>query len=787
MKSWQKKGLIIFLSAILLIVPLLSAEAQNNPSACTQAGGTWITSQGGQNTSRSAGCLLPNNQFIPQGGTTPTTPPVSATAQSGTPASEDNSCAGPTPNILCRVVTSLLHIPLIFSSWILGISGVLLNAVLKYTIIELSQNIRGISGINVAWSVVRDIANMAFIFILIYIAIKTILGLGSGELKKVLVRVVIAALLINFSLFFTKLIIDASNLIALTFYERLAPGAGSGSILSSGLSNSFMQPLGLNSFFDVGGSTGALEKYGLDIPKTFVISVGGSIFLIITAFVFLASSLMFLIRYVNIIFLLILSPIAFLGAVLPGFGEKIRGWWSSALSAQAVFAPVFMILTWLVLTIIRDPNFFGTNASATPSGSSNNAAQALGTAFGSIAEAQNSVGVFGLIMNFIIIIVFTIGILIISKKVADQGGSIGAKVVGGALGATAWTSRQTIGRTARNISEMDDLKKAAASETPGLKRFLARTTLKSSQATAKGSLDLRGGLAAAGGGLGFDKKDVDLGLGSAGGKGGYEAIHKEKVKKMEEFGKSLEPSEMAKAQAREELDLIKNINPEDPEFKKEFAKERNSRTAELENEERRYNQIRREHLTKGSSLNAKDRLDLEKEMERREKRVKEAQNRVAEVGTISKYHEFRKKEAQSKVDDLFGVDEKEARKREAERIQKEEGVANLEEAKAVLKNREKTGAWKPKTIESAEDRRKKSYADSLTSRGGVGANEIPFFRIPGRKTKLWRANVDAAAKLKKGKKPLNERVKELLEETGELPKKDEAGEEGEGEGQEKTT
>src|SRR3989344_9659875 len=74
-----------------------------------------------------------------------------------------------------------------------------------------------------AWGAVRDIANIFFIIALLYIAIKTILNLGNSNSKKLLTYVIIVALVINFSLFFTKVVIDASNVIAKIFYHQITP------------------------------------------------------------------------------------------------------------------------------------------------------------------------------------------------------------------------------------------------------------------------------------------------------------------------------------------------------------------------------------------------------------------------------------------------------------------------------------------------------------------------------------------------------------------------------------
>ena len=67
----------------------------------------------------------------------------------------------------------------------------------------------------------RDIANILFIISLLYVAIKTILGLNVTDNKKLVGAVIVIALIINFSLFTTKVVIDASNILAKVFYNNI--------------------------------------------------------------------------------------------------------------------------------------------------------------------------------------------------------------------------------------------------------------------------------------------------------------------------------------------------------------------------------------------------------------------------------------------------------------------------------------------------------------------------------------------------------------------------------------
>src|SRR3989338_3115796 len=72
-----------------------------------------------------------------------------------------------------------------------------------------------------AWRITRDLSNIFFILILLYIAIKIILGLAGHDGKKMIIWVIIMALLINFSMFATKIVIDSYNVLALIFYNKM--------------------------------------------------------------------------------------------------------------------------------------------------------------------------------------------------------------------------------------------------------------------------------------------------------------------------------------------------------------------------------------------------------------------------------------------------------------------------------------------------------------------------------------------------------------------------------------
>ncbi len=119
---------------------------------------------------------------------------------------------------IARILFYLVYVP---TSWALTLAGKLLNSTLA---ISLSSKLYSSSSfIGYAWGIVRDFANIFFIFILLFIAVSLILGLeiGHANPKKMLISVIIIAILLNFSMFFTKIIIDSSNILARLFYSQI--------------------------------------------------------------------------------------------------------------------------------------------------------------------------------------------------------------------------------------------------------------------------------------------------------------------------------------------------------------------------------------------------------------------------------------------------------------------------------------------------------------------------------------------------------------------------------------
>jgi len=224
--------------------------------------------------------------------------------------------------------------------------------------------------ISAGWSAIRDVANMFFIIALLYVAIKTILGLNVTDNKKMIGYVIVVALLLNFSLFTTKVVIDATNILAKIFYNGMPSVDENGAPLAllDGDGKPMLGEDGKPLTQTTNGgerslSLGLVDKYN---PQKLMTQdaydkkggVASFIFLtciligivLYTAYIFFIVGMLFVSRVASLWILMIFSPIAFASYTvpfdIPGFGHK--EWWSELLK-NAFLAPIFIFFLYLII------------------------------------------------------------------------------------------------------------------------------------------------------------------------------------------------------------------------------------------------------------------------------------------------------------------------------------------------------------------------------------------------------------------------------------------------------
>ena len=239
---------------------------------------------------------------------------------------------------------------------LLRIGGSVLNMVstLFSTVVAI-QNVSFYDQIvvNTGWTIVRDITNVFFIFFILFIAIGIILGIQTFGGKQALFRLIIAALLVNFSFTIGGIIVDAGNVVGNTFYLGMGQ-LEDGRVDIGGVFTGAFNPTTLYTPPNETGVVNAFE--GTDVSTRFIriiiAQLSGLILIGIAIFTMFTASMFLIIRIIAIWFLLILSPIAFAFWVLPSTQGTSRRWFTELFS-QAIFYPLLMFFLYLTIKIIQ--------------------------------------------------------------------------------------------------------------------------------------------------------------------------------------------------------------------------------------------------------------------------------------------------------------------------------------------------------------------------------------------------------------------------------------------------
>ena len=183
-------------------------------------------------------------------------------------------------------------------------AGITLDyAVNQYVIGFGSQWRGGVGGaIDMSWGIVRDVFNITFIFGLIWLGFKMILNSGDSSTRRTLITLIMAALLVNFSLFITKFVVDFTNIlsteIAQSFIQSDASEVGESSADGGDgveISQAFMQLFGLTGVWQ--SPAGAPNEEDDMSGVSYMYIFGTAIVFLIGAFTFATGVIMLIIRF----------------------------------------------------------------------------------------------------------------------------------------------------------------------------------------------------------------------------------------------------------------------------------------------------------------------------------------------------------------------------------------------------------------------------------------------------------------------------------------------------------
>lgn len=387
---------------------------------------------------------------------------------------------------LDNFILGIGSIMLTWSVVIFDILGLLFNNMLFYT---LNTSAMPLGTIQLGWSIVLGIANILFIFIILYISLNTVLGLSGANTYKLLGKLILVALLINFSLTFTNVLIDASNIIAREFWYKTAPPLPgeypdlAGTIyyaynfenLITTKNNLDAQERSVGSAGDktedqaAGSSNNAVSISSRNIGLAYM---GVSMFVFIACFVLGMAVAIFSVRFIKLMILMIFSPLAFLGYIIPPTEGLSKQWWGT-LTSEAFLAPAFMFFVYIAISI-------------------NVGIVNLGLQYDRVAKYfLNGPGgadpeiVYMVVFSFVITSILLLGASVAAKMMSNDSYQMGGKLAGLAfgtgVGAVAAGGRQIGGRAGQ-----------WAYERLADKDFTGSATLRSFADNArKGSWDIR--------------------------------------------------------------------------------------------------------------------------------------------------------------------------------------------------------------------------------------------------------------------------------------------------------
>lgn len=294
------------------------------------------------------------------------------------------------------------------------------------------------------WRTVRDTLNIFFILALLVISFTTIAGTEGYGMKQLLPRLIIGALLVNFSLAIGGAFVSASRIAMQTF----AGGQQAGTSLSLKLANvavvsdfyTFKPEFAWENLVPRQPTTE--EVKGTAQIKYTVGLILANIMLTIITVAIGAVALMLVVRVVILYVLLILSPVGFVFSILPRTAGYAQQWWDTFIK-YVLFGPV--VVFFLRLTADIGTTEQGGKAQF------RTLSEQLGITPGGdpVSSFFLDNPVFGSMLEAIFVVLFIIISLLVAQQMSVLGASIGKAAAQRWVPGTAYA----FGRAGREVGK----------------------------------------------------------------------------------------------------------------------------------------------------------------------------------------------------------------------------------------------------------------------------------------------------------------------------------------------
>ncbi len=445
-----------------------------------------------------------------------------------------------------------------FASWVASWSAYFFNFIVRISLLSPTY---ALAFLTLSWNLVLSLANMFFIFILIYAAFAIMLKAETARTMQTLAWVIAIALVVNFSFFFTRVVIDAGNILGVQFYNAVAfkPDGTPVAVLTTTGQNTpttpditagLMNAMGVESLLGSKSFSNISQAVGSDWSTLIALTV---VFLFaavmwwVIAVALLMVGLKFFLRVIGLWLILIASPLAFVAQTVVNTRHFFQQWLRS-LVGLSMYPAVFLFMWWILNNFATQLaggfNLLGlssaTSAAQTAQGAVDNGSYSLLTLIANVSIR----------MMFIITLIYVM--LKVSDWVIEQAGGMattlvsrGAAVIAGggfrtAASFGAFAGRNGAGRLGYNFANSQTGQNLLANSRFGIGSSLWR----GANALSRGTFDIRNAPGAGRGGrtLGVLSRTSDVNTGRASQKNRAGTVD-EQAKRVQAEGEALKASE----------------------------------------------------------------------------------------------------------------------------------------------------------------------------------------------------------------------------------------------------
>lgn len=273
-------------------------------------------------------------------------------------------------------------------------------AMIADNFLKIEPDLASGSEVQAAWGIMRNIANGAFIIMFLAIIISQLTGFGISNygIKKMLPRLIVAAILVNVSIYICQIAVDLSNILG---YGLRAGIGGIGDEITRA-----------NEIFQSGQGRGTWGGFALTVlaaGTAGILALAVLIGALVSGLVVMATIAVLLIaRKALIVILIVISPLAFVAFLLPNTEKFFSKW-------RSIFVGLLMVFPTIGL-------LFGGGILA-----------------GAIVKAGGENDMIMQIVGELIKVLPLIAVWSVLKKAIDVAGSIGQHInnAGGRLGGGA--------------------------------------------------------------------------------------------------------------------------------------------------------------------------------------------------------------------------------------------------------------------------------------------------------------------------------------------------------------